>query len=48
MNSVNNSLSYPGADKGSDHNLVIMTVDDIRLKKIKGGKKKIKLNLQKL
>ena len=39
-NSVNNSLSYPGADIGSDHNLVIMTVDDIRLKKIKGRKKK--------
>ena len=47
-NSVNNSLSYPGADIGSDHNLVIMTVDDIRLKKIKGRKKKRKLNLQKL
>ena len=47
-NSVNNSLSYPGADIGSDHNLVIMTVDDIRLKKIKRGKKKRKLNLQKL
>ena len=47
-NSVNNSLSYPGADIGSDHNLVVMTVDDIRLKKIKRGKKKRKLNLQKL
>ena len=34
MNSANISLGYPGADIGSDHNLVIMTVDDIRLKKI--------------
>ena len=39
-NSVNNSLSYPGADICSDHNLVVITVDDIRLKKTQKRKKK--------
>ena len=47
-NSANNSLSSPVVDIGSGHNLVIMTVDDIGLKKIKLGSKKRKFKLQKL
>ena len=35
--SANNSLNYPEAEIGSDHSLVRMRIEDIRLKQLKGG-----------
>ena len=46
-NSVKSSWSYPGADVDSDHNLVSMRVQ-IRLKKIKKGKRQRKWDVDKL
>ena len=46
-NSVKNSCSYPGADADTDHNLVMMKTN-IKLKKIRKAKPKMKWNLTKL
>ena len=47
-NCVKSCHSYPGADIGSDHNLVAMKIRSIRYKRVKGTKKKVRWNLQEL
>ena len=46
-NSVKKSCSYPGADVGSDHNLVMMKIK-VKLKVLKKAKIKKRWNLEKL
>ena len=46
-NGIQNSKSRPGADCGSDHNPVIITMK-IRLQRVKKSKKKAKWNINKL
>ena len=44
-NTVRNCHSYPGADVNSDHNLVAANLKQVRYKKIKGARKRLKWNL---
>lgn len=46
-NNVKCSWSYPGADIGSDHNLVMMKVGELRLKKIRKHKRRLKWDMEK-
>src|SRR6476661_4071843 len=46
-NNVKSSWSYPGVDIGSDHNLVMIKIGEIRLKKIRKNNKKLKWVMEK-
>ena len=41
-NTVRNCHSYPGADVNSDHNLVAANLKQVRYKKFKGARKRLK------
>ena len=43
-NTVRNCHSYPGADVNSDHKLVAANLKQVRYKKIKGVRKRMKWN----
>ena len=47
-NTVRNCHSYPGADLNSGHNLVAANLKQVRYKKIKGARKRLKWNLSTL
>ena len=47
-NTVTNCHSYPGANVNSDHNLVAVNLKQVRYKKIKGARKRLKWNLSTL
>ena len=47
-NTVRNCHSYPGADVNSDYNLVSANLKQVRYKKIKGARKRLKWNLSTL
>ena len=47
-NTVRNCHSYPGADVNSDHDLVAANLKQVRYKKIKGARKRLKWNLSTL
>ena len=46
--SVKSSHSYPGADIGSDHNMVMMSLAELKLKRIQRPKRKRRLDLEEL
>ena len=48
INTVRNCHTYPGEDVNSDHNLVAANLKQVRYKKIKGARKRLKLNLSTL
>ena len=48
INTVINCHSYPGADVNSDHNLVAANLKQVRYKKIKCARKRLKWNLSTL
>ena len=47
-NTVRNCHSYPEADVNSDHNLVAENLKQVRYKKVKGARKRLKWNLSTL